>query len=61
MGHLGKMETEKMKIFACNCKTLQNHRLIFDGGSSGIYCLELCSTCFKKEDLQFLISEEYHA
>jgi len=44
--------------FVCKCAAQKKHRLILDGGSTGFYCLELCTSCYEKEDKQFLVSEE---
>lgn len=52
------MNKHNSSLFQCTCDIPKNHKLIFDGGSSGIYELELCNICYQKEDKQFVISEE---
>ncbi|MGQ0796009.1 MAG: hypothetical protein ACT4N5_07505 [Nitrosopumilaceae archaeon] len=47
-----------MTTFACRCTAPKKHRLILDGGSTGFYCLDLCPSCYEKEEKKFLISEE---
>lgn len=42
----------------CVCIQEKIHRVIFDGGSSGFYTVDLCENCYSKEDRKFLISEE---
>lgn len=48
----------KYSIFHCPCKEKKSHRLVFDGGSSGNYQVELCSKCYENQDKKFLINEE---
>ena len=45
-------------IFECHCKIKKKYLLTYDGGSSGCYCLRLCSQCRKTTDNQFLMNEE---
>jgi len=42
----------------CVCKKPKKHRLLFSGGSSGNYSIDMCSICYEFDDKQFLISEE---
>jgi len=45
--------------YACGCLTTKTHRLVLDGGSVfGEYHLELCSTCYKKQNKRYLVREE---
>jgi hypothetical protein len=44
--------------FRCFCKLPKKHRLIFDGGSSGQYTIDLCKRCYRQQDKRFLIFEE---
>lgn len=46
-------------LFQCFCDVVKIHRLIFDGGSSGNYQVELCSNCYGNQDKKFLVKEEY--
>jgi len=45
-------------IFQCKDKREKQYRLRYDGGSSGIYVVELCAKCRKLEDSEFLIEEK---
>lgn len=47
-----------LSTFTCPCKDPKKHRLILDGGSTGQYHLELCSSCYSKEDKEQVIKEE---
>lgn len=47
-----------MTSFQCNCKARKEHRLVLDGGPAGEYHLELCSSCYSKEDKKFVVREE---
>jgi len=49
---------QSYSLFHCSDKEKKIHRLIFDGGSSGNYQLELCSKCYENQDKKFLIIEE---
>jgi len=51
------MKLEKV-LFECYCKKQKKFRMIFDGGSTGNYVVELCSKCRKNEDHEFLLKEE---
>lgn len=44
--------------FECKCDDSKTYRLVFDGGQSGPYKVDLCNNCYKLEDKQFLLSEE---
>jgi len=56
MNMTGRIHPET--IFECGCNNQKKVRLTFDGGSSGTYLVELCKSCYAKEDEKFLISEE---
>jgi len=45
-------------LFYCSDKEEKAHRLVFDGGSSGNYQLDLCSKCYENQNKKFLIKEE---
>ena len=47
-----------LTFFRCSCNVVKNYRLIFDGGSSGNYQVELCSNCYENQDKKFLVKEE---
>lgn len=47
-----------MNLRECECKVAKKHRLVFDGGSTGNYTINLCSKCYENENKEFLISEE---
>lgn len=47
-----------LTTYACHDDMQKKYRLIFDGGSSGQYAVELCPSCYGKESKRFLISEE---
>ncbi|HZS74908.1 MAG TPA: hypothetical protein VFA69_10450 [Candidatus Nitrosotalea sp.] len=47
-----------LPTYRCRCDKPKKHRIILDGGSSGHYMLELCASCYRKEDEQFVIKEE---
>ena len=49
---------QKVPAYHCICNNPKKFKLTFDGGSSGQYLLELCKSCYDKEDKQFLIAEE---
>lgn len=44
--------------FACKCKEPKKHRLTLDGGPSGNYVLELCASCYNREDKKHVLQEE---
>jgi len=54
------MGGKKMSLitYLCHDNLQKKYRLVFDGGSSGQYVVELCHSCYKKENKRFLISEE---
>lgn len=54
------MERKKLSLptYRCRCDEPKKHRLILDGGSSGHYIVELCTSCYRKEDEHFVIREE---
>jgi len=54
------MEGRELNLptYRCRCDKPKKHRIILDGGSSGHYMLELCASCYRKEDEQFVIKEE---
>lgn len=41
----------------CKCSEQKTHSLIFDGGSSGQYTVDVCEKCYQNEDKEFLIHE----
>jgi len=45
-------------VFICSCDKPKKMRLIFDGGSSGNYTVELCNSCYQKQEKKFLIKKE---
>lgn len=45
-------------IFQCKCKENKIKKMLFDGGHTGDYGIELCTKCFSNYDKQFLIREE---
>lgn len=47
-----------MNSFKCRDKREKVYRLIFDGGTSGNYCLEICKSCYQSQSKKFLISVE---
>jgi hypothetical protein len=48
----------ELVISKCVCKRRKKFRLIFDGGSTGNYAIELCQKCRNQEDNNFLLKEE---
>lgn len=42
----------------CKCAETKKHRLVFDGGSSGHYTVDVCEKCYCEEDREFLIHEQ---
>ena len=48
----------KLVISKCGCKRRKKFRLIFDGGSTGNYAIEICQKCRNKEDNNFLLKDE---
>jgi len=48
----------QISSFGCSCKRVKEYKLLFDGGSSGKYVVNLCVDCYDEEDKRFLISEE---
>lgn len=44
-------------IFKCKCKRQKKYRLLFDGGTTGQYSIELCQVCREKEYFKYLIKE----
>lgn len=44
--------------FRCPCKSKKEYRLNLDGGVIGQYSLDLCLSCYFKQNKKFLISEE---
>ena len=57
MNMIGRIQSES--IFECQCNKQKKVRLTFDGGTSGSYHIELCKSCFEKEDEEFLISKKF--
>ncbi len=52
------MSNGSVPTFACGCKQpKEQRRLRLDGGSAGLYDLELCMECYRKEDRQFVVSD----
>lgn len=47
-----------LSTYLCRCNKPKKHRLLLDGGSSGHYIIELCQSCYTKEDKKFVIKEE---
>lgn len=47
-----------LSTYSCGCNKPKKHRLLLDGGSSGHYIVELCQSCYRKEDKRFVIKEE---
>ncbi len=45
-------------VHRCRDNLPKKHRLVFDGGPTGEYILELCKVCYYEEDKRFLIREE---
>lgn len=52
------MTKSSLATFACKCKAPKKHRLKLDSGPSGEYALELCESCYQKDDKRFVIEEE---
>jgi len=48
----------KENFFSCNCIREKSHKLVFDGGVVGSYCIEICQSCYKSQGKKFLIKEE---
>ena len=44
-------------IFCCRCKAKKFMKLMLDGGSRGMYELDLCKKCYSEARLRFVISE----
>ena len=42
-------------IYHCLCKAKKFMKLILDGGSRGVYELDLCRRCFVEIELKFVI------
>jgi len=40
----------------CKCSEQKKYRLIFDGGTSGNYSVEVCQKCWEQEDKKFITS-----
>lgn len=40
----------------CKCIEEKKHRLIFDGGTSGQYSVDVCETCYQENDTEFLVT-----
>lgn len=49
---------ENLIPFRCNCKEAKTRRLVFDGGSTGEYSVEMCEKCYGNEDKKFFLREE---
>lgn len=45
-------------IFECLCIHPKKYRVIFDGGQTGQYSVEMCENCFEKDDKKYSISIE---
>lgn len=45
-------------LFQCRCHEPKKYRITLDGGSTGLYVINLCNSCYQKEDKQFMIKEE---
>ena len=50
--------SENIPIFTCKCDAVKSHRLKFDGGTSGVYFVELCFSCYTEQDRKFLLKDE---
>ena len=44
--------------FECNDPDPKIRRLTCRGGSIGDYSIDMCSSCYEKDDKEFVISEE---
>ena len=44
--------------FECECTTTKNHKVTFDGATSGNYIVEMCEQCFKADDGRFILLHE---
>lgn len=43
----------------CKCTEEKKHRLVFDGGSSGQYTVDVCEKCNQEDDKKFLVSSNF--
>ena len=41
----------------CLCSEDKTHHIIFDGGSSGHYSVDLCEKCFEQDDKKWIVSD----
>lgn len=48
----------RLVVLECECSSIKNHKVTFDGGSTGNYVIEMCQTCYDNDDKRFIISEE---
>ena len=44
-------------IYHCLCKAKKFMKLVLDGGSKGVYELDLCRACFSNTRLKFVIEK----
>lgn len=44
-------------IYRCLCKSKKFMKLVLDGGSRGVYELDLCKACFSSTKLKFVIEK----
>ncbi len=42
----------------CKCTEEKKHHLIFDGGSRGLYTIDVCERCYQQDNKEFLIKED---
>jgi hypothetical protein len=41
----------------CLCSEEKTYHIIFDGGSSGPYSVDLCKKCFDQDDKKWILSD----
>lgn len=42
----------------CKCAEEKKYRLVFDGGTSGQYMIDVCERCYQEDDKKFLLKED---
>lgn len=50
-------ENQTMVRYRCKDKRIKKRRLVFDGGITGKYSVDLCGICYLKQDKKFLLDE----
>lgn len=50
--------TAAVSVYRCSDDREKVHKLVYDGGQTGNYTLELCETCYRDRPKKFLVLEE---